>query len=45
MVVEVGDEGESAILAPVERHFVTTERQFTTVPMTWFRSLPGGGAD
>lgn len=42
MVVEIGEEGERAILAPVERHFVTTERQFTTVPMTWFRSLPGG---
>lgn len=42
MVAEVGEEGERAILAPVKRHFVTTERQFTTVPMTWFRSLPRG---
>lgn len=34
MVVEVGFEGERAILAAVERQFVTTERQFTTVPIT-----------
>ena len=41
MVVEVGEEGESAIFAAVERQFVTTERQFTTVPMTCCCSLPG----
>lgn len=41
MVVEVGEEGERAILAPVERQFVTTERQFTTVPMTWRLCSPG----
>lgn len=34
MVVELGEEGERAIFAAVERQFVTTERQFTTVPMT-----------
>lgn len=42
MEVEVGEEGERAIFAAVERHFVTIERQFTTVPITCFFSLPGG---
>lgn len=41
MVVEVGEEGERAIFAAVERQFVTTERQFTTVPMTCSCFLPG----
>lgn len=42
IVVETGEEGERAILAPVERQFVTIERQFTTVPMTFFCFLPRG---
>lgn len=41
MVVEVGEEGERAIFAAVERQFVTIERQFTTVPMICLCSLPG----
>lgn len=40
--MEVGEEGERAILAPVERQFVTTERQLTTVPMICSFFLPQG---